>query len=146
MSRITARLQIALEIARKTALLATCPRKSVGCVLLDDTYSIFSQGFNGASRRLKHCSEVGCLLVDVGGRMSCQRAVHAEANAIYAAARAGRSVRGSIAVTTVRPCEKCAIAMYQAGVVACWYDELYEGPEGIVDELRQAGWSCAKLP
>ena len=136
------RLSVALEMARAASRLATCPRKAVGCVIVDDTWTTIATGYNGAPRGLKHC---GCTMVTIGERPSCVRAVHAEANAIYSAARAGRSVVGAIAISTCRPCERCAVALYQAGVVACWYDEPYEGREEIVDELRAAGWTCERI-
>ena len=129
-------------MARAVAKLSTCPRKAVGCVLLDSSYTVIASGYNGAARGLGHC---GCALVDIGGRPSCVRAVHAEVNAIYSAAREGRRVEGTIAVSTCRPCERCAIALYQAGVVACWYEEEYEGRSQLVDELRGKGWTCERL-
>ena len=73
------------------------------------------------------------------------RAVHAEHNAILSAARHGRRLDGAIAVSTMRPCERCAVALYQAGVVACWYDEEYEGRSELVDELVANGWKCGRL-
>lgn len=142
-----ARIRVCMGMARLAATLGTCPRKAVGCVLVDPaTYGVFSTGRNGSPRGIKHCTDVGCLLADVDGRKSCQRAVHAEMNALLDAARTGRSVKGAIAISTARPCERCAMALYQAGVVACWYEDEYEGPEGLVEELRLAGWSCQQIP
>lgn len=43
---------------------------------------------------------------------------HAERNAIYAAARAGRAIEGATLATTFFPCIDCARAIVQSGVKA----------------------------
>lgn len=141
-SREHLRLTVALRQAEALAVLGTCPRKQVGCVILDADFTVIASGYNGAARGLRHC---GCTLVNIGGRESCVRAVHAEHNAILSAARHGRRLDGAIAVSTMRPCERCAVALYQAGVVACWYDEEYEGRSELVDELVASGWRCERF-
>jgi dCMP deaminase len=136
------RLTVAMRQAEALAVLGTCPRKQVGCVILDADFTVIASGYNGAGRGLPHC---GCTLVKIDGRDSCARAVHAEHNAILTAARHGRRLDGAIAVSTMRPCERCAIALYQAGVVACWYGEEYEGRSAMVEELVANGWICERL-
>ena len=53
-----------MEIARTVATRATCPRASVGAVLVRD-HRILTTGYNGAPRHVAHCTEVGC---DTGQR------------------------------------------------------------------------------
>lgn len=145
MPREHLRLTVALEKAYSEAKLGTCGRKMVGCVILDASGVTISSGRNGAPYGLAHCVDVGCTMVNIGGRESCVRAVHAEHNAILSAARHGRRLDGAIAVSTMRPCERCAVALYQAGVIACWYDEEYEGRSELVEELVAGGWACRRL-
>lgn len=141
--RALLRIRVALEQARALAKLGTCPRKQVGCVILDSDFTVIASGYNGAARGLSHC---GCMMVDIGGRESCVRAVHAEHNAILSAARHGRRLEGGYAVSTMRPCERCAVALFQAGIKACWYEEEYEGRSALVDELKLVGWRCEQIP
>src|SRR5271156_1449788 len=64
-----------MEVARTVATRATCPRASVGAVLVRE-HRILTTGYNGAPRHVAHCTEVGCEMV--GGH--CVRSTHAEAN------------------------------------------------------------------
>lgn len=80
-------IRIALEVSKRS----TCPRASVGAVIVRDN-RILATGYNGAPAGEKHCSDVGCLIVGE----HCQRAVHAETNAMAQAARHGISIDGAI--------------------------------------------------
>ncbi len=79
-----------MQVAFVVATRATCPRRSVGAVIVLDK-RILATGYNGAPRGLAHCTEVGCHLV--AGH--CIRALHAEQNAILQAAMNGVSTRGA---------------------------------------------------
>lgn len=113
------------DIAKVLARRSTCPRKKVGCVIVDDYNSIVSEGYNGAPSGMPQCSEDGC--IDEGGH--CVRAVHAEINAVAAAARRGASLKGCRAYCTLLPCIQCAQALATAGVHHVFYDEAYEREE-----------------
>ena len=73
-----------MEVARTVATRATCPRASVGAVLVREQ-RILTTGYNGAPRHVAHCTEVGCELS--GGH--CVRSTHAEANAVVQGALHG---------------------------------------------------------
>ena len=73
-----------MQIARTVSTRATCPRASVGCVLMR-AHRILTTGYNGAPRGVAHCTEVGCTLVGE----HCLRATHAEANAVVQGALHG---------------------------------------------------------
>ena len=75
MSRKELKDSVYMGVAREIAKLATCPRASVGAVLLIDG-RVASTGYNGAPAGKPHCIDDGCLVVDD----HCQRAVHAEEN------------------------------------------------------------------
>jgi dCMP deaminase len=113
------------EIAKTLSRRATCPRRSVGCVIVDEYNSIITEGYNGSPSGMPHCKDVGCLIE--GGH--CVRAVHAEINAIAAAARRGASLKGARAYCTLLPCIQCAQALAVAGVIVVYFDEYYVRPE-----------------
>lgn len=99
----------------------TCPRLQVGCVFVDAAWQVRSSGYNGAPRKLPHCIDVGCLMVDG----HCQRSIHAEANGILTAARLGISLYGTRVFLTHRPCQVCAKLLVQVGVTAVDFLEPY---------------------
>ena len=113
------------DIAGTLARRSTCPRKHVGCVIVDDYNSIVSEGYNGAPGGMPHCADVGCIVE--GGH--CVRAIHAEINAIASAARRGVSLKGCRAYCTLLPCIQCAQALVTAGVTVVYFDEEYEREE-----------------
>lgn len=77
----------AFGIARAVRLRSTCPRASIGVVLLDKDHRIVSVGYNGAPRGEIQCIDegVGCWLYGTPDEPHCVRATHAEANAVDAA-------------------------------------------------------------
>jgi len=79
-----------IDIAKEVAQRATCPRAKVGAVIVKD-HRIISTGYNGAPANEPHCLDAGCFMVDE----HCQRAIHAETNAIAQAAKYGVSVEGA---------------------------------------------------
>jgi dCMP deaminase len=117
-----------MTIARTVATRATCPRASVGCVLVRD-HRILTTGYNGAPRHVAHCTQVGCLLV----HGHCQRATHAEANAIVQGALHGVGLEGAQAYCTHQPCVNCTKLLISAGVERIVYETAY--PDPIAAEL-----------
>jgi dCMP deaminase len=117
-----------MQIARTVATRATCPRASVGCVLTRD-HRILTTGYNGAPRNVAHCTEVGCLLVNA----HCQRATHAEANAIVQGALHGVSLAGATAYCTHEPCVNCSKLLISAGVERIVYAQAY--PDAVASQL-----------
>lgn len=108
-----------LQIAKVVASRSTCPRASVGAVIVRDN-RILSTGYNGAASGEPHCTEVGCL-VENG---HCQRAIHAETNAVAQAAKYGIPVVGATLYywdslgRPARACVKCSQIMEAAGIVS----------------------------
>ena len=58
----------------------------------------------------------------------CQRATHAEANAIVQAALHGVSIEGATAYCTHQPCAGCSKLLISAGVVRIVYRDAYPDP------------------
>ena len=80
-----------LDIAETVSERSTCLRRRFGAIIVKND-SIISTGYNGAPRGRKNCSDLGSCLRDElaiprGERYELCRSVHAEANAIIAAAR-----------------------------------------------------------
>lgn len=113
------------DMAKILSRRATCPRKNVACIIVDEYNSIVSAGYNTAPLGVPTCLDAGCILE--GGH--CVRAVHAEMNALASAARNGISLKGCIAYCTLLPCIQCAQALATAGVRMIVYDEVYDRPE-----------------
>ena len=109
-----------MNLAVQAATRSTCPRKSVGAVVVRDK-AILATGYNGSIRGLAHCTEVGCLM-DNG---HCVRTVHAEANAIAQAARNGVRIDESEIYITASPCWSCFRLLANSGVRRIHYGEFY---------------------
>ena len=80
-----------LDIAQTVATRGTCLRKSFGAIIVKND-TIIATGYNGAPRGRLNCSDIGKCIRDElniprGERYELCRSVHAEANAIIAAAR-----------------------------------------------------------
>ena len=107
-----------LEVARVVSTRATCPRASVGAVIVSPDHVILSTGYNGSARGEPHCIDVGCEMVD----NHCARAVHAETNAVCQAAKQGIAVDGATLYywdSLDRPstvCVKCTQVMKAARI------------------------------
>ena len=117
-----------MQIARTVATRATCPRASVGAVLVRE-HRILTTGYNGAPRGVTHCTEAGCILVNG----HCARATHAEANAIVQGALHGVGLQAATAYCTHQPCVNCSKLLISAGVVKIVYQDAY--PDPVATEL-----------
>ncbi len=109
-----------MNLARQAATRSTCPRKSVGAVIVRDK-TVLSTGYNGSLRGAPHCDEVGCLMEND----HCVRTVHAEANAIIQAARHGTRLEGAEIYVTASPCFNCFKLIANAGIRRIYYGEFY---------------------
>ena len=86
-----------LDIAQTVAERSTCLRRKFGAIIVKDDV-IVSTGYNGAPRGRKNCNEINFCIreklnIPRGERYEMCRSVHAEANAIIAAARGRSSTR-----------------------------------------------------
>jgi dCMP deaminase len=125
-----------MKIADVVASAATCDRKHVGAVIVVNK-TVVSTGYNGAPRGMPHCDQVGHELKDMGGRQSCVRTVHGEANALVQAARTGAKVEGGTLYTTASPCYDCLKLIINAGIVRIVCKEFYASRYGMSEEMEQ---------
>jgi len=100
-----------IEMAVLVSSWSKDPSTKVGCVIADSDHAQLSEGFNGFPRGI---ADDGRLEVR---EMKYRLIVHAEANAIAAAARNGHSLKGATAYVTFSPCPQCAALLIQAGIV-----------------------------
>lgn len=97
-------------IARAVSLKSKDPSTKVGCVIVGPDKEIRSTGWNGLARGVR----------DVAERLERPAkydwTIHAEANAIANAARAGIALNGCTVYVTHMPCRHCAGLLVQAGI------------------------------
>jgi dCMP deaminase len=115
------------------------PRRMVGAVIASADRVVLATGYNGFPRGVKDSSE----------RWKHQReklkwVCHAEANAIFNAARSGASLQGCTIYVTTFPCSRCAQAIAQAGIARVfthgeyWFND-ENGYEKALDVFAEAG-------
>ncbi|PIZ73811.1 dCMP deaminase [Candidatus Peregrinibacteria bacterium CG_4_10_14_0_2_um_filter_43_11] len=125
-----------MTLAHTIASRGTCPKAKVGALLVKDG-SIISTGYNGSPVGEKHCYEAGCNEADG----HCQRAVHAELNAILQAAKHGNSTKDATLYITHFPCNHCLKAIRNCGITGIVYEKPYKTDENFISlshfEIRQ---------
>ena len=137
-------MQYFLDLAKLAAKRATCPVRQVGAVFVDPgTNVVLATGYNGSPRGTPHCGKA-CYERQHGEKTSECRAVHAETNGIYSAARRGVSLEGAHVYCTLSPCVNCARALVQVGITWVGYGEDSAYPEAI-EELKMGGVGYALL-
>ena len=103
---------------------------------------ILATGYNGSPKRVRHCSETGCLRerlnVPSGERHELCRGVHAEQNAIIQAAVNGTQIHGSSVYCTHQPCVICSKMLINAEIESIYIKDGY--PDELAKEmLTEAG-------
>jgi len=98
-------------------------RFKVGAVVVKDD-RIVSTGYNGTPPGWENCCE------DEHGNTK-QEVIHAELNAICAAAKNGISLSGGTMYTNLSPCVSCGLAISAAGIRAVHYRTAYRDLSGV---------------
>ncbi len=111
-------MSIALAVRRR----ANCRRSRVGAIIVKNN-RIISTGYNGVPEGMTNCLKAGCFRCSStkdqfppGTGYDVCICVHAEQNAVLAAARFGISVEGAHLYTTMQPCYGCAKELLQAHI------------------------------
>lgn len=120
-----------LGIAEAVSKRSTCLRRKIGAIIVRDD-QIISTGYAGSPRGALNCIDIGeCARekfnVPKGERYELCRSVHAEANAIINAARAGVSALGGTLylygenadgslVQDFKPCQMCRRMIVNCGL------------------------------
>jgi len=137
-----------MNIALAVRLRANCRGNRVGALIVLDN-RIISTGYNGTPENMVNCLDGGCYRCanrdksyKSGEAYDLCICVHAEQNAILAAARFGISTAGSTMYTTMRPCFGCAKEMLQAQVRSVYY--LHEWHPSAKDDVLKTAAQTAE--
>ncbi|MDE3096357.1 MAG: dCMP deaminase family protein [Chloroflexota bacterium] len=120
-------MRIALAVRSR----ANCTGRRVGAVIVRDG-RILSTGYNGTPSKMRNCEEGGCRrcahpeAYASGEGYDVCICVHAEQNALLAAARFGVAVAGCTMYTTLQPCFGCLKELLQADVREVCYLQPWE--------------------
>lgn len=106
-------------------------RAKVGCCIVTPQLTILG-GVNGTPSGFDNNCETE---KEDGTLVTRDCVVHAEKNAIAAAARTGVSLMGACAYVTLSPCVPCAVLMKQVGITRVVYKDIYRDTSGL-DTLR----------
>lgn len=132
-----------MEVAETIRKRSTCLRGKVGVVIVNDN-RIIATGYNGAPPGAPHCFELGCDVDENVHDAGCERAIHAEANAIAWSARAGVSTTGAHLYTTHSPCLKCAQLIVSCGITRVYWARPYRLVAGV-ELLEQLGVELSQV-
>ena len=113
-----------LRMAQLVSLRATCPRRRVGCVLVNARNHVIATGYNGPPSGVEHCVDHPCpgaQLASGTGLDAC-RAVHAELNAIIQCAQ---PFEIDAAYCTTAPCMGCVKALMNTSCMEIHFVETY---------------------
>jgi len=130
-----------MKITKDVSLRSTCLKRKVGAIIVKDR-RVLSTGYNGAPKKIKHCSITGCLRkklhVPSGQRHELCRGLHAEQNAIVQAAWHGVKIEGATMYSTYQPCIICVKMMINAGIIKLVYEGHY--PDKLARQmLKESG-------
>lgn len=143
--------QWAMELAQVTARRATCVRRAVGCVLLNERGHVLATGYNGVASGLPHCNEQtgtksgyqfshSMMPDDIpiygnacsgahspsGTNLDCCQAIHAEQNALLQC-RDVYEIHS--AYVTTSPCVTCTKLLLNTGCSKIIFLEEYPQPD-----------------
>jgi dCMP deaminase len=123
-----------MGIAMAVRKRANCKGSRIGVVIVLNG-RIISSGYNGTPEHMKNCLEGGCFRCanrdkfPPGTGYDLCICVHAEQNALLAAARFGIAVEGATVYSTMRPCFGCTKEMLQARIRAVYYLNDWNHPD-----------------
>lgn len=120
-----------MEIAKVVSSRATCDRKMVGAVIVRDRM-ILVTGYNGSIKGMPHCSDVGHMMEN----NHCIATIHAETNALLAAAKTSVAIEGATLYVTASPCWNCFKQVINAGIKRIVYGDFYRD-ERIFNVAKQ---------
>lgn len=127
-----------LRVAEIIAQRGTCPRRQVGCVIVDIHGRVMATGYNGVASGRPHCSEgepcPGAHFPSGQGLDKCE-AIHAEQNACLLLSDPWKV---DTVYTTASPCLSCVKLLLGTSAKRIVCRELYPHPDAI-EWWRRAG-------
>ena len=135
-----------IKLAHEVASWSKDPSTKVGCILVKDK-KVISTGYNGFPKGISDSFE---RLNDRATKY--ETVVHAETNAITAAALHGVSTDGASAYVTFHPCSRCAAVLINAGIKSVFVSATGEIPSRWLENfllasslLKEAGVECVTI-
>ena len=119
-------IRMFLEMAEVAAKTSTARRLKVAALLVKDS-RILSIGINGTTPG----SDNNCEDLIDGQLVTKPTVAHAEAQAIYKAARDGQALKDSTLFCNYEPCLACCVAMVNSGIKSVYFRESYRSHEGV---------------
>lgn len=116
--------QYFMNMTSLVAQRATCARRAVGCVLVNEQNHVLATGYNGVCRGSVHCIDTPCpgALLPSGTGLNICEAIHAEQNALI-------QCRNINEIHTVyvssSPCIQCMRLLANTSVKRIIFEELY---------------------
>lgn len=135
-------------LAKLAATRSTCYSRPVGVAIAKEK-RLLATGYNGAVPGTWHCIDKHeCYWRQEENQVEgvepreLSRAVHAEVNAVAAAARAGISIDGASAYCTLSPCINCFKILISAGIKSVFFEHIYDfnnagGDKFLIDYYQQ---------
>ena len=123
-----------MGIAEAVRRRADCRGSRVGAIIVVD-HRIVSTGYNGTAEGMPNCTDGGCdrcakrETYPAGTGYDLCICVHAEQNALLAAARFGIAVAGGTVYTTLQPCFGCLKEMLQAKIKRVCFQTPWTHPD-----------------
>lgn len=115
-----------LDMANAVKQRSSCSRRQIGAVITTRSHEIITTGYNGTPSNHLDCNLGGCMRCESdapsGTGYEYCLCVHAEMNAIYSAAKQGKSVTNSILYVSDMPCIQCVKALVQCQIRYVYYD------------------------
>ncbi len=113
-----------LRLAKLTSTRGTCPRRKVGCILVDSSRRVLATGYNGVPRGFPHCIETPCPGAGCPSGSALEKciATHAEQNALL---QCGDVDRIHTCYTTTSPCIHCTKLLLNTGCTRIVFLEEY---------------------
>ena len=139
-----------MGIALAVRARANCTGRRVGAIIVRE-HRILSTGYNGTPSKMTNCEDGGCHRCahpdeyPSGEGYDLCICVHAEQNALLAAARFGVAVEGCTIYTSLQPCFGCLKELLQANVAEVCYLKPWESRFGdqyaaLVERIGRAAF------
>ncbi len=128
-------------IARVVSLRGTCPRRQVGCVLINSHGHILSTGYNGKPSGQPHCNDEPCpgKSLPSGTGLDLCEAIHAEQNALLQCPNVQEI---EACYTTTFPCIHCLKLLMNTSCKKIFYVSDYIGSVGLKEKWFNIGREC----
>lgn len=122
-----------------------CVSHKVGCVIMKEGRFI-SSGYNGTAPGVPNCDCINKPGDPNHSDWSRKNEIHAEMNAILAAAKNGIPLQGCTLITTLSPCPDCCKNIAVSGISQIVYLEEYGKSEpDWVDKCKSYGIAVTQL-